>query len=79
MLKGTPFENAEITTEEADFCGEKVTCVRWFTEQESPYGTVSVYKQQVYLVQGSYNMTITLTTYLEDTTGELMKRFSKIS
>lgn len=74
-LAGTPMEDAQIALGETTFMGETVSCIDWYLEQMSEYGAYDSFQKQLMLVSGSYSMTITVTSYFEDTTQEILTRF----
>ena len=75
-LAGTPMEDAEIELKYVEFMGETLPCMEWYVEQETEAGPIPTYRKQFILSGGSYNMTITCTSYLEDTTDEMLEMFS---
>lgn len=71
--------DAEVKQDEIEFMGETVSCIRILSYPEAYGGDVGVFQTQVYFQEGTYLCTLTATSYLEDSTEDVLAMCSSIT
>ena len=72
------FSEAEVTQGETEFLGETVPCVQIVSYPEQAGGEIALYQTQVYIQSGSYLCTLTASSYMDDTTQDILAFCSEI-
>ncbi len=83
-LPNQGFSDLEVTKTEVTFCGEPTKAVRLKAKynvkdaaDSSKTVEKDIYETMIYLFRGSYSGCVTVTSFDEDNTGEVLKMFSK--
>ena len=78
-LEGIGYKNVSTACNEATLMGKTAPCINTEAYLETDGGDVPMYQEQVYLIEGSYMLCFTVTSYLEDSSQAIIDLIQPLS
>ena len=78
QMESMGFVDVEAQISETQFLGETVPCIDMVSYMETESGNVPMYQRQVYVQEGTYILTLTATSYVDDTRQEILDACSAL-